>query len=89
MTVFSRLDFRRALASDPVDTALPTRLHQLRTTGHPVTLTARGGHTLTGVRIDAVRRHHAVLAAGGGTVLMPLAFIETATPQPGRRLGWW
>ncbi|WP_194818000.1 hypothetical protein [Nocardia sp. XZ_19_385] len=71
------------LADDPVATTLPTQLHQLRAAGHPVTITARGGHTLTGIHIDAVRRRHAVLTAGDRPpVLMPLAFIDTASAGP-------
>ncbi|MGW0252388.1 hypothetical protein ACWDYH_37745 [Nocardia goodfellowii] len=71
------------LADDPVTTTLSTQLHQLCAAGYPVTIAARGGHTLTGIHIDAVRRRHAVLTAGDRPpVLMPLRFIESARPEP-------
>ncbi|MET8779089.1 hypothetical protein ABZV58_29145 [Nocardia sp. NPDC004654] len=65
------------LAADPVITVVAAELHQLRRAGELATVLTRGGHTYQRVRIEAVHRHHTVLASDTHPgVLLPLRFIE-------------
>ncbi|MFF0533580.1 hypothetical protein ACFYT3_35090 [Nocardia amikacinitolerans] len=64
-------------AADPVTTVFAAELHQLRRAGELATVVTRGGHIYQRVRIQAVHRHHAVLASDTYPgVLLPLRFIE-------------
>ncbi|WP_435591873.1 hypothetical protein [Nocardia sp. bgisy118] len=66
------------LAADPVTTVVAAELHQLRRAGELTTVVTRGGHTYHRVHIEAVHRHHAVLASDTHPgVLLPLRFIES------------
>ncbi|MGN2636545.1 hypothetical protein ACTD5D_10200 [Nocardia takedensis] len=66
---------------DPVIGLITVELHRLRRDERLVTITTRGGHRHDGVRVTAVRRHHAVLHHGENRILLPLRFIEALAPQ--------
>ena len=73
---------------DPVIGLITVELHRLRRDERLVTITTRGGHRHEGVRVTAVRRHHAVLHRGRDRILLPLRFIEALAPHtPADRTG--
>ncbi|MGW4371989.1 hypothetical protein ACWEKT_40940 [Nocardia takedensis] len=66
---------------DPVIGLITVELHRLRRAERLVTITTRGGHRHDGVRVTAVRRHHAVLHHDQDRILLPLRFIEALAPH--------
>ncbi|MEV0027827.1 hypothetical protein [Nocardia sp. NPDC050793] len=65
-------------AADPVMAVIAAELHQLHRARALSTVVTRGGYAHYSVRVQAVHRHHVVLASDTQPgVLLPLRFIES------------